>query len=298
MPAIQPIIAIKAGKCNQEGTTVMPCPEPGLLYVYLHPDEGLHHLCWKPRGAVEPEIDLLMIPGDARLVPINPNNTGRFFVLKFSSSSQRNFYWLQAQSEDPENLAHWSERDKSWIRRIDNILRGEEEDEEMGDAPINSSEIEQEGSQPRRDGEDGARAAPPQIDFASLLSQIQVPGGQAMQQAPSLSLHDLLSSANTTPLVEKMSEKTIDSLISNLPPALVPTNASLSQKKQIITKVLRSPQFAQGAVSLTVALREGALRGVADSLKVPILPGEEASGDPVGVFVKGIKREVEKEGEN
>jgi 26S proteasome regulatory subunit N13 len=143
-----------------------------------------------------------------------------------------------------------------------------------------------------------APRAPPQFDLASLLSQIQVPGQAMQQQEPSLFLHDLLSTANTTPLVENMSEKTVDSLISNLPPALVPANASLSQKKQIITKVLRSPQFTQGAVSLTVALREGALRGVADSLKIPLLPGEEVSGDPVEVFVKGIKREVEKEGDN
>lgn len=137
---------------------------------------------------------------------------------------------------------------------------------------------------------------PPQFDFASLLSQIQIPGqaGQALQQAPTISLHDLLSVANTTPLVENMSEQTIDNLISNLPPAIVPKNAKLGQKKQIISKILRSPQFTQGAVSLTVALREGALRGVADSLKVPILPGEEATGaDQVEIFVKGVKREVE-----
>jgi 26S proteasome regulatory subunit N13 len=101
----------------------------------------------------------MMIPGDARLVRHDTGPTGRIFVLKFSSSSQRNFYWLQAQSEEPENPGYWSERDKSWIRRIDTILRGEEgEDEEMGDAPIDSSEIEHEGEQPRREGEDGGRA--------------------------------------------------------------------------------------------------------------------------------------------
>lgn len=146
----------------------------------------------------------------------------------------------------------------------------------------------------------GARP-PPQFDLASLLSQIQVPGSpQAVErQAPIVSLHDLLSTANTTPLVESMSQETVDSLLSNLPPAIVPAYASLGQKKLILTKVLRSPQFTQGAVSLTVALREGALRGVADSLKVPIDPSEEATGaDPVEVFVEGVKREVDGEGEN
>jgi 26S proteasome regulatory subunit N13 len=138
---------------------------------------------------------------------------------------------------------------------------------------------------------------PPQLDIASLLSQIQVPGntqdGQVSQQAPTISLHDLLSAANTIPLVENMSEKTIDILISNLPPAIVPKNPALSEKKQVITRVLRSPQFTQGAVSLTVALREGALRGVTESLKVPILFGEEGSGvDQVEIFLKGVRKEA------
>jgi hypothetical protein len=44
--------------------------------------------------------------------------------------------------------------------------------------------------------------------------------------------------------------------------ALVPANSngSLSKKKQIIDKVLRSPKFTQGAVSLTVALGEDSPR--------------------------------------
>ena len=142
---------------------------------------------------------------------------------------------------------------------------------------------------------------PPQFDFASLLSQIQVPGGAqqnagTLQQTPSIALHDLLSTGNTTPLVTDMSEKTVDALISNLPPAIIPTNATLGQKKDVIAKVLRSPQFTQANASLTAALREGALRGVADSLRVPLLPGEEAAGtDQVEIFVKGVKREVERE---
>jgi len=299
MPPITPLIAIKAGKCNQDGTAIMPSPEPGVLYVYMNPedDHNLHHFCWKPRSAVEPEDDLLVVPGDARLQPYETGPSGRIFVLRFSSSSQRHFYWLQSQSEGP-SPGSWSERDTEWVRRINKILHKTGDDEEMGDAPIDSAEIEQEGEQPRRGGEDGGRAPPPQLDFASLLSQIQIPGS-SQQQAPTVSLHDLLSTANTTPLVEDMSQKTVDSLLSNLPPAIVPADANLGQKKLVLTKVLRSSQFTQGALSLTVALREGALRGVADSLRVPIALGEEATGaDPVEIFVDGVMREVDDEGEN
>ena len=98
-----------------------------------------------------------MIPGDAQLVKVE-SQTGRIVVLKFSSSSQRQFYWLQSKAEDSNNPAFWSERDDGWIRRINNVLQQEDGDEDMGDAPIDSSEIENEGEAPRRGGEDGGRA--------------------------------------------------------------------------------------------------------------------------------------------
>lgn len=94
-------------------------------------------------------------------------------------------------------------------------------------------------------------------------------------------------------MLSSLSGPALDNIISNLPPALIPKNATEAQKKEVVRKVLQTPQFIQSCVSLTVALREGALRGVADSLGVPLKPGEEASGDQVEVFVKGVKRGVE-----
>lgn len=149
----------------------------------------------------------------------------------------------------------------------------------------------------------GCRANPAtnigNIDIASLISGITVPGGAQGTAAgrpanPNLSLHDLLTPVHTLAALGNASPETVDNLVSNLPPTLVPENASLEQKKSVIALVLQSPQFQQGCASLTVALREGALRGVADSLRVPLAPGEEMSGDPVEVFVNGVKRQVEK----
>jgi 26S proteasome regulatory subunit N13 len=139
---------------------------------------------------------------------------------------------------------------------------------------------------------------PPQFDFASLLSQIQVPGhaqgGLIGQHAPAISLHDLLSPANTIRSLDTVSQTIIDNLIANLPPAIVPKDATVDQKKAVIAKVLRSPQFSQSSIGLTVALREGGLMGVADSLRVPIEPGVIGL-DQVELFIKGVKKEVEKE---
>ena len=102
----------------------------------------------------------MIVPGDARLIRHDTGPTGRIFMLKFSSSSKRQFYWLQSESEGPnKEPGYWSERDKSWIKFIDDILKGDEgDDEEMGDAPVDSGDIEAEGEGPRRGGEDGGRA--------------------------------------------------------------------------------------------------------------------------------------------
>jgi 26S proteasome regulatory subunit N13 len=120
----------------------------------------LLHFCWKPRSSPEPEDDLIIIPGDARLVPYTECTTGRVMVLKFSSSSQRHFFWIQSKSESPAGeLGHWSARDMKWVERINAALNGaDDEDEEMGDIGMGSEELEEEGSASRRGGADGGRA--------------------------------------------------------------------------------------------------------------------------------------------
>lgn len=141
-----------------------------------------------------------------------------------------------------------------------------------------------------------------QNDFLkSLISSINVGGPSRPanygQQTPSVSLHDLLSTSTTVSLVSSISGSNLDNIIANLPPALIPKNATESQKKDVVRRVLQSPQFMQSCLSLSVALRDGALRGVADSLQVPLRPGEEMVADQIEAFVKGIKRGVEEEAE-
>lgn len=141
-----------------------------------------------------------------------------------------------------------------------------------------------------------------QSDFLqNLISQIQLPGGGRgggggyQQQEPTVSLHDLLPSTTTAPLLATMTSEAVDDLISNLPQGIIPRNATPAQKKEVIRKVLHSPQFNQSLVGLSVALRDGGLRGISDSLGVRLAPGEVGTGsDQVTIFVEAIKREEEK----
>lgn len=137
-------------------------------------------------------------------------------------------------------------------------------------------------------------------------------------------LPDLLPSSTTVPFIDSASESTVDNLLSFLPPQLLllsqevddissadPNSEtakaamealSVAQKREILRKVLRSPQFSQSLGSLTVALRDGGLPSISDALGVPVENGgflrrggvPLGGGDAVEAFLKGVKEAVER----
>lgn len=136
--AATPIITFKAGLCKFTDRTVTPDPRPG--YIYLYSEDELMHFCWRPRSApsTEPEIDLIMFPTDGHFYPYvkeqgaeelhSPTN-GRIFVLKFSSSNQRHYWWMQSKTQSREGEHSWfSERDQRIGQVIDRLLQGEDVD--------------------------------------------------------------------------------------------------------------------------------------------------------------------------
>ena len=144
--------------------------------------------------------------------------------------------------------------------------------------------------------------------------------GQAQGQIFT-TLPDLLPPQTTIPFIDSASVHTIDRLLSQIPPILLllgqqaanetssaepnPETVkaamdamSLEQKKELLHKVLRSPQFTQSLNSLTTALRDGGLSSISDALKVPVENGGMirggnvplGGGDAVESFVKGCKK--------
>jgi 26S proteasome regulatory subunit N13 len=152
-------------------------------------------------------------------------------------------------------------------------------------------------------------------------------GGQSQSQAqdpdrPSTTLQDLLPPPTTLPYIESLDEATADHLLNFLPPALLllaqgnaeaaeadtdPELAQaallsldLTQKKDILRKVLRSPQFMQSLASLTVALRDGGLPSISEALQIPVANGgfmrrggvPLGGGDAVEAFLDGVRQHV------
>ena len=157
----------------------------------------------------------------------------------------------------------------------------------------------------------------------SLKSGQDVPQQQVQGQLYT-TLVDLLPSSTTIPTIDSASPIPIDNLLSYLPPTIFllgqesanpvggmvepnpeTTNTaiqalSLDQKKAILRKVLRSPQFHQSLGSLTMALRDGGLPSIAEALGIKLQNGGTVQGtvplgggDAVEAFVDGVKKTVE-----
>lgn len=138
-------------------------------------------------------------------------------------------------------------------------------------------------------------------------------------------LAELLTPVSTIPWIESADGNLVDQLLQYLPPALVTLAQegddmsnlntdhasieaaeqalSLDQKKDILRRVMRSPQFSQSLASLTIALRDGGLPSISEALNIPVRNGGYmrrggvplGGGEAVEVFLQGVKDSVQKE---
>ncbi|KAF1994447.1 hypothetical protein P154DRAFT_527082 [Amniculicola lignicola CBS 123094] len=197
-------------------------------------------------------------------------------------------------------------------------------------------DIREEGEESREGGADGGRAAASDPNDASAIVQNFLnslkTGGRGLKgssatssQDPFTTLLDLLSPNTTLPVINAAPASTIDALCANLPPTILllaqeiddldevdPTSETaqaaiealtLDEKKDILKRVLRSPQMRQSLGSLTVALRDGGLPNVSQALKIDVANEGYVrgggmplgGGEAVKAFLEGVKRTVENE---
>ncbi|PHH86177.1 hypothetical protein CDD83_10623 [Cordyceps sp. RAO-2017] len=196
-------------------------------------------------------------------------------------------------------------------------------------------DIREEGEGSREGGADGARAASSSASDAaaavrnflqSLSGQPGLSGAPRQQNAdlPFPHLTHLLPTSITVSMVDAAPAEFADTLLSFLPPAVVvlgsgsarlegrrePTaeaaeaakaSMSLGDKRALLKKVMRSPQFHQALATLTAALRDGGLPGVAEALGIRVENGgyvrdggmPMGGGQAVKAFVDGVKRKVQ-----
>ncbi|KAK4230600.1 proteasome complex subunit Rpn13 ubiquitin receptor-domain-containing protein [Podospora fimiseda] len=197
-------------------------------------------------------------------------------------------------------------------------------------------DFREEGSDSREGGADGARAASNNPDAAAAVRNfldslkgnpsLGGGGGQSAQGKAYPLLNDLLDSSTTISMLDSAPDAYVDHLLDYLPPVvLVLTQQgesgddlakepgaesveaakeamSSEQKRALVKRVLRSPQFSQSLASLTAALRDGGLPSIAEALSVPVANGGRVrggtvplgGGEAIEAFVEGMKKTVQK----
>lgn len=135
--------------------------------------------------------------------------------------------------------------------------------------------------------------------------------GQGAQQKLFTTLQDLLRPDTTVSWLETASEEQVEGLMQFIPPTLASlarddeddeTSLTQSQKKDLLKRVLRSPQFVQSLASLTFALRDGGLPSISEALNVPVQNGgfmrrggvPLGGGEAVEAFLEGVRDQAKK----
>ncbi|CAO3673875.1 unnamed protein product [Umbelopsis ramanniana] len=106
------LVEFNAGKCYREGNMLKPDLRKGLIYMD-QTDDQLLHFYWKDRKANIVEEDLIIFPEEAEMVHVPECETGRVYLLKFKSSSQKLFFWMQNAND---------EKDKENVDRVNKLI--------------------------------------------------------------------------------------------------------------------------------------------------------------------------------
>ncbi|KZT73735.1 adhesion regulating molecule [Daedalea quercina L-15889] len=266
-----PRIAFKAGRCfRRENTNFVDADPTKGAIVLQNGEDGLLHFTWKDRSTNNVVEDLILFPGEATLVKVDQSAWGRTYVLKFSSSNQRHFFWMQDAD---------SSRDAEFVSNVNRLLT----DPQMvpiWSAPGASTEPHASQSVP---GMPGVQATPEQLaQMQQILASFAAQGGA---QQPEISLVDILTPANLTPLFSSHPEL-VQALFPYLPPDL-PTPPNEDTLRQIIS----SPQFRGAVRNFDQALRTGLLGGLVRGLGLP-----EEAGTGVEAFLRAIQDQARQEG--
>ncbi|KAI8320898.1 adhesion regulating molecule, partial [Martensiomyces pterosporus] len=266
------LLEFKAGRLFRDGETnwVRPDPRKGLCFLKKE-DDGLLRFCWKDRQANQVDEELIVFPGDVTFEKVQ-QSSGRVYVLKFKSSAQRQFFWIQEPA-----TATVADDDKAIAHSVNVLLSSEDGRSREGGSDITSI-----GSS--SGGGIGSMSPAELNNLRQLLSSIRVPEDYASARgrgAGALKLGDVLTPQNLAAVLRD--DKLRQSLFPTLPEDIPHTEGSLDQ-------VVRSPQFQQALNSLSYVLESGQIAPLVSQLGL-----EPEASTSVEAFLQAIEKQVEKE---
>ncbi|PIL22509.1 hypothetical protein GSI_15198 [Ganoderma sinense ZZ0214-1] len=282
-------LAFKAGRAFRRGNTNFVDSDPTKGAILLqNGEDGLLHFIWKNRTNNDAEEDLILFPGDATFQKVEQSAWGRTYVLKFSSSNQRHFFWMQDAD---------GSRDEEFVGNVNRLLADPSIVPIWYSAGYNPNNQASTSSAPAASSSTPAASQRPGdyqptpeelARIRSIVTSLGTNAGAGLAASSAaqheISLTDVLTPANLRPLFASHPEL-VQSLFPHLPPDLPhpPTAETLQQ-------VVASPQFRAAVRNLDMALRTGLLGELVRTLG---LPAEAGTG--VEPFLRALQDQARRE---
>jgi len=93
---------LKAGRCDYDGKMITPDKRKGKIVLFTSEEEDLMHFQWHDREKSEVVQDLIVI-NDAYFQKIEKCKDGRVYILRFTSSDKKLFFWMQEPKEETDH---------------------------------------------------------------------------------------------------------------------------------------------------------------------------------------------------
>mmetsp|Transcript_24507 Transcript_24507/g.58361 ORF Transcript_24507/g.58361 Transcript_24507/m.58361 type:complete len:346 (+) Transcript_24507:38-1075(+) len=163
-------VEFRAGKMKLNGGQLRPDNRKGVVRLAVSPEDQLLHLTWTSRENGVVEDDRMIFPGDATFSYVeqargNAKNP-RVYVLKFSDSTERLFFWMQEPSDA---------KDEENCKAVNAKISGEEPAAGGGEGGANMGQLDQAQllsmlTRGAQQTPDASSSAPPPQDAAPASS--------------------------------------------------------------------------------------------------------------------------------
>mmetsp|Transcript_40109 Transcript_40109/g.74784 ORF Transcript_40109/g.74784 Transcript_40109/m.74784 type:complete len:285 (-) Transcript_40109:128-982(-) len=242
-PAGHVHVEFKAGRMDWDGRMVTADKRKGKILLYTSEEDQLTHFQWMDREKNDVVTDLIVI-NDAYLERIQKCTTGRAYIMRFTSSDKKMFFWMQEPSE---------EKDEENVKKFNEAIGATIPDKKAGGATAvvtpAAPSVAAPAAAPAGDIDPQLRAV-----LTQFLNQ-QGGGAQAPQRHP-LPLTAVL----TTEVLQSL--LTDEQACSEMQGLLPDTHKS----QDGLREVLASPQLQQSLSSLTQAVHSDQLPVLLSSL--------------------------------
>ncbi|CAO3618554.1 unnamed protein product [Mucor fragilis] len=239
------------------------------------------HFYWKERKAADPEDDFIIFPDEAELLRVNECTTGRVYILKFKSSSQKVFYWMQSKND---------EKDEELVSRVNQLINDPQSAANDGSSRDGDLEYDGNAHSDLMQILGGQGDLDMNMTQDNLLQFIQNAGGLSGNLSSSLpgatgnviaaskwnELHNTLADINTPEeqasldLGDALGADAVNAILgdSEIRSALFPfVSESSKRSADEITQLVQSQQFQQRLQTLNAALQQDALSSIVEALE-------------------------------